>query len=78
MAVIRSYGSEWTVSIRQLGKHASIVIAELERTGGPMLVTRGGEPVALLAPLCPKATDESDAAARAPAPDSASSRDVGE
>ncbi len=62
MPVIRSSGSDRTVSIRQLSKHASIVMAEIERTGEPMLVTRNGEPIALLAPLATMSgeNDEND------------------
>jgi antitoxin (DNA-binding transcriptional repressor) of toxin-antitoxin stability system len=39
------------ISLRQLAKHASEVIAELETTGGSLLITRDGEPVARIEPL---------------------------
>jgi prevent-host-death family protein len=52
-----------TISIRQLHKHASAVLAEVERVGEPVLITRAGAPIAVLTPL----TEPSDAAAVASA-----------
>jgi len=38
------------VSIRQLGKHASTLIREIEEHGRPAVVTRMGEPVVYIVP----------------------------
>jgi antitoxin (DNA-binding transcriptional repressor) of toxin-antitoxin stability system len=40
-----------SISIRQLGKHTSICIREIERGGKPVIVKREGEPVAFIVPL---------------------------
>jgi len=38
-----------TVGIRELANHASAVVDEVNRTGRPMLVTKNGKPIAVLA-----------------------------
>ena len=40
-----------TVGVRDLGQRASAVIADVEKTGQPTLVTRHGRPVAVLLPI---------------------------
>jgi prevent-host-death family protein len=42
---------ERVISIRQLAKHLSAVIMELEESGEPLTITREGRPVARLIPL---------------------------
>jgi prevent-host-death family protein len=45
---------ERRISIRQLGKHLSAIMMEIEESGETLTVTREGRPVARLIPL-PKA-----------------------
>ena len=40
-----------TVGVRDLGQRASAVVADVEKTGRPTLVTRHGRPVAVLLPV---------------------------
>ncbi len=40
-----------TVGVRELAQHASAVVADVEKTGQPTLVTRRGRPVAVLLPV---------------------------
>ncbi len=40
-----------TVGVRDLGQHASAVVADVEKTKQPTLVTRHGRPVAVLMPV---------------------------
>ncbi len=44
-----------TVGVRDLGQRASAVVADVEKTRQPTLVTRHGRPVAVLMPI-----DEND------------------
>ena len=40
-----------TVGIRDLANHASAVVEEVERTGRPVIVTKNGRPIAVLAAI---------------------------
>lgn len=40
-----------TVGIRDLAKHASAIVSDMERSKKPMLVTRRGRPVAYMLPV---------------------------
>lgn len=40
-----------TVGVRDLGQRASAVVADVEKTRQPTLVTRNGRPVAVLMPV---------------------------
>lgn len=47
-----------TVSIRDLSRNASAVIAEVSRTGTPALITKGGEFVAAVVALSPEEVED--------------------
>lgn len=40
-----------SIGVRELAERASAVVAEVERTGEPALVTRRGRPVAAVVPI---------------------------
>lgn len=60
MPLIRKEGGQRMISVRQLGKHASVIMAELADDGGPLIVTRDGVPFAQLV-LLSEATEASSA-----------------